>query len=223
MPQFKNKKISLNSEDLAEQLNLARKKTEKSLDEVARELNINIEYLEALENANFHTLPEGVYGRNFLKEYSDYLNLDTKEFLELFDSEIKKNINNPRELFVQKVSKPHYFLSIPKLIKNLLIALVIILCLSYIAYYINNIISPPTLTITYPVNDINTKEYTITIRGNTEETAEVEINGQKILLQNEGDFEMPVKLKKGLNTITIISKKKYSKENIITRKIILDL
>lgn len=219
MPQFQNKKISLNSENLAEQLFLARQEKKKSLKEISQELNINIKYLRALEKADFRILPEGLYGQNFLKEYTDYLGLNTKEILELYLSE-KTNKKNEK-LFVQKTTKPHYFLSIPKLFKNLIIIFAVILCLVYIGYYINNIISPPEMTIYYPKEDIITKEHTINIQGKTEETAEVEINGQKILLEKGGAFNLAINLKKGVNTITIVSQKKYSKKNIIKKQIIL--
>ena len=220
MPQFKNKKISLNSENLAEQLVSARKEKNKSLREVAQELNINIEYLRALEKAEFHHLPEGLYGQNFLKEYADYLELNTKEMLQLYLSE-KTNKTN-KKLFVQKTTKPHYFLSIPRLFKNLIIALAVILCLIYIGYYINNIISEPEMIIYYPKEDISTSNHNINIKGKTEETAEVEINNEKILLEKGGNFNLNINLKKGINTITIISQKKYSKKNIIKRQIILE-
>jgi len=220
MFQFQNKKISLNSENLAEQLIKARKEKNKSLKNIAQILNINIQYLEALEKAEFHKLPEGLYGQNFLKEYALYLGLDLKETLELYLSE-KKNKTN-KKLFVQKTTKSYYFLSIPKLLKNLLIILSIALILIYIGYYINNIISEPKLIIYYPEKDIKTKEYTVNIQGKTDETAEVQINGKKILLKNNGNFDMNIDLKKGINNITIISQKKYSKQNIITRKIILE-
>ncbi len=78
------------------------------------------------------------------------------------------------------------------------------------------------MIIYYPKEDISTSNHNINIKGKTEETAEVEINNEKILLEKGGNFNLNINLKKGINTITIISQKKYSKKNIIKRQIILE-
>jgi len=221
MTLFKHKKITLNNETLGEQLSSARKKRKESLKKISQELKINEKYLEALEKGDFNQLPKGLYAESFLKEYSFYLGLNIQDVLELFQAE-KQDKSQNKKIFIQKSVQNQYFLSLPKIFKNLFIIVLVVLCLTYIGHYINNIISPPQLLISYPLNDLHTKNHSIIIKGKSDPEAEVNINGKKILLNQDGSFNLSINLKNGLNNINIIAQKKYSKKNIITRKVILE-
>lgn len=89
-------------------------------------------------------------------------------------------------------------------------------------FYFQKIISAPKLTIIYPEKNLLTKETAIEIKGQTEKEAEVKINGELILNNNNGNFSQTINLKKGLNTITINAQKKYSKESSVTRQILVE-
>lgn len=222
MQNFTSSEIKQNSEIISEQLKGAREKNKIKITEVSRELGISEKYLQALEEGRFGELPLGVYGKNFLREYSDYLRLNTKELLEIFDTEISggKEEETRKNLFSRKIPKSHYFLTIPKIIKNIFIVLVVIICLAYLGVYIKRIIEPPVLTIDL-INDLAIEENYIFINGQTETEAEVLINDELVLIDKEGNFNKKINLKNGLNNITIVSQKKYSRKNIIERKILV--
>src|SRR3989339_782348 len=86
MNSFIKQKILL-EETLSDQLRTKRKKQGISLKEVASELKINVQYLEAMENNQLEKLPTGVYSKNFLKKYALFLNIDTKNFDNLLDGD----------------------------------------------------------------------------------------------------------------------------------------
>jgi len=56
-----------------------------NLEEIAEELKIRPQYLEALENDQFELLPGKLYQRSFLKTYAQFLDLDQSHILEMFD------------------------------------------------------------------------------------------------------------------------------------------
>lgn len=55
------------------------------LEEIAEELKIRPQYLEALENDRFDLLPDKLYQISFLKTYAQFLNLDSVRILKTFD------------------------------------------------------------------------------------------------------------------------------------------
>ena len=148
---FTFNKIFLDSETIAEQLRTGRQAKNLKLTDVAKKLNIKYEYLDALEKNQFEKLPAGVYGKNFLREYALFLRLDHNELLKIFERELSfKEKTRRKELFSRQVAKSRYFLAMPKIARNIIIAAVIITCFSYLGYRLQKIISPPRLFIYSP-------------------------------------------------------------------------
>ncbi|MDR0410021.1 MAG: helix-turn-helix domain-containing protein [Spirochaetaceae bacterium] len=69
---------------IGEQLKAARERKNISIEDVEREINIARKYLEALEVEDFSQFTAETYALGFLKNYGEYLGLDTKELLSLY-------------------------------------------------------------------------------------------------------------------------------------------
>jgi cytoskeletal protein RodZ len=222
MNSFKSSEIKLNSESVSDILKRTRYDKKLKIEKISHDLNISAKYLNALEAGNFSILPDGIYGKNFLRDYSLYLGLDTKEILSLYEeNEVVKPRLKTEDLFSKKIPKPHYFLSLPKIIKNFLIVAMVFLCILYISFYVKNIISPPPLEITSPTDNFTTSSSYVTILGNTDKKASITINNENILIDSLGNFSKTINLKQGVNTITILAQKKYSKINKIDKIVLV--
>jgi hypothetical protein len=57
----------------------------------------------------------------------------------------------------------------------------------------------------------------------TEPEAEVMINGELVLTNTAGYFIKKINLKSGLNTISISAQKKYSRKNLVEKKILVKI
>ncbi len=168
-------------------------------------------------------LPAGVYGKNFLREYASWLQLNIKNYKNLFSETTpggKKEKQN--FIFSQAIPRITNFLAVPRIIKNILIIIAVIICIAYLGFRLQQIISPPILTITNPADNITATDNIILVQGFTEPEAEIKINGETVLADAAGNFSKPINLKNGLNTITITAKKKYSREHKINRNIIVN-
>jgi transcriptional regulator with XRE-family HTH domain len=222
MVHFHENKICLGSETVAEQLRSTRQAKNLKLESIAQKLNINYKYLEALEKGNFEKLPKGVYGKNFLREYSLFLGLDYKELEKIFKQELETNQETTQQkLFSRQRAKACYFLATPKIIKIIIIATVVIACLIYLGVAIKQLVSPPDLFIESPQENLITKEKTINIIGIVETESQVIINGDHVLVDEGGRFSKEINLKNGINIITITARKKYGRENTIKRQILV--
>lgn len=221
MVRFKKQKISDQAEQIAIILLQARESKNISLEQAARHLQINIKYLRALENAEFNKLPPGVYGKNFLREYAIYLDLDPGDLKNQLEPLATKPIAKKGDPFSRKIPDFHYFLTIPKLIKNTLIVIIALICLLYLGVSVKNIIAPPNINIIYPLNDITIATNFITVEGWAEGETEIIINDEQVLLDSDGFFKKDINLKTGLNIVIITGQKRYSRETKIIRNIIV--
>jgi hypothetical protein len=220
---FNTTKINDGIENVGEQLRQARIEKKIILKDAGKKLNMNYKYLIALENNQFEKLPSGVYRKNFLREYAIFLGLNEKELIEMYNKEATENSKEKQKnLFSYKIPQIQYFLTIPKIVKNAIIVIIIFICLTYLGFYLEKIISPPELIITNPADDITINYNSIEIKGFTEQETEININGESVLANKDGYFTKTFDLKHGLNTIIIEAQKKYSKKNIVVKKILVE-
>lgn len=219
MNSFTPRKINT-EESLGDILKQARLFKNIKIEDLSKKLGIQTNYLIALEEENFEGLPTGLYGRNYLKKYASYLGLDVNKMLDIWD-ELTKN-NGLSDPFSQKIVKKNKFISFPKIVRNILISLAVLVCFLYLIFYFKKIIFPPSLEITQPSKNVLIDNNTITIMGHTDKEAEIKINGEIVLNNYDGDFSQTINLKEGLNNVIIRAKKKYSREKIITRQILVE-
>jgi len=219
---FKSNKISLGAESVAEQLFKARQEKKIKLKDAAKKLNISCKYLKVLEKGEYNKLPTGVYGKNFLREYAVFLGLDSSELIKIFEQEINFQQNpTQQELFSKQRVKKREFLAVPKIVKGIIIVIITIIFFIYLGFSLKKIISPPILLIYSPIENVITKEKSISVIGQTDSEASVVINGERVLININGEFFKIVNLKNGINKITITARKKYSRDNTVVRQVLV--
>ena len=90
--------------ELGERLRVAREGKELTLEQVAEETRIPLNYLEALEEESFQTFTSSVHARGFLRNYASYLDLDLEDTLDLYDK-VQDNPRPRRDMVVTSLSK----------------------------------------------------------------------------------------------------------------------
>jgi cytoskeletal protein RodZ len=222
MVSFKGKEIR-ETRTLGDKLREAREEEGVSLTDAENAIQIRKDYLQCLEDGQYHKLPGEVYIRKFLEKYASYLHLNPKRVIVLFEEEKKifQNIT-PLEKHPTKgkgVVKNHPIIN-PRFFRTGFIVLIIISLLIYFGMEISQIMSPPTLVIHSPYEDnITTTEHSYEITGQTEKETTVLINGEEILGDPNGYFQATIDLKEGINILEITAVKKSSKENTIYKRI----
>lgn len=209
------------TESLGEKLKTIRKSAGLTLSEMATKTKIRKTFLQAFEAGQFAKLPDPVYARNFLKVYVQALGGDVKYFIEQFEAEcgtcdFTKNARLPR-------ARAHtlQFLVASRFVKVFALSLVGIAIVGYLGIQVRAIISPPELMVFTPTDGILTQEALISVTGQAQEGARVQINGMDILLSKDGTFDVDVALERGLNVIAIESTKRYSKPATEYRRVVL--
>ncbi|MBU0732138.1 helix-turn-helix domain-containing protein [Patescibacteria group bacterium] len=216
MTEFQKKEI-IGSETLGEKLKNAREEQGYTLEQVADQTRIKPSNINYLETGQYNKLPGLLFIENYLKTYTNFLQLSWPRVKKMYDQEriMYKEPEKPGKS-ARHIKRA---LNVPKLVYGLLIAMVVLIIFSYLGFEISNIVEPPTLEVYNVPDNMITEDNSVNIVGQTDPEANVFINGQMISVDPSGNFQEVVSLQEGINTMTISAKKKHSKELVIVKQI----
>ena len=192
-----------------------RKKKRISIEKASKDLVIKTEYLEALENEDWQSLPEAAFARGYVKSYAQYLGLDSQYLLALYRREYDESKFPKRTIHKQE---KRLFITPVKII-NLTFIVGVITFLIYIILQYSSIFSSPKLEVTSPKNDQTISVPAIQVSGQTEKDATVSIGGSFVPVDEKGEFSKEYMLQDGKNTIEIIASFRLSPKNKVTRTV----
>ncbi len=213
---FRIKKIR--QSNLGAKLVDCRQEKKLSLRDVYNISSIPIKYLKALEEERWQDLPGEIYLKNFLKKYCNVLDINFGICFKQYKKQKLKVVNQLQDKTksqnkVKKHLKRYLEFITPTRFRNTIVALILLVLLSYIYFKINDYVRPPELVIDYPQKNLETSANVITIQGHTEDEVMVSINNENIPVEENGNFKIEVKLKYGLNRFEIVSSRKHSRQN----------
>ena len=201
-------------------LKAEREKKGISASALAEQLRMSTKHIHAIESCNFEALPfSTVYQKKLLTKYVEALGLPALPYVQQFEQE---ELPEPQDHIPapQKVSRLQS-LHVPLLAKIASLFCVLLVVGGYLFSQINHIIEPPELLVFTPEQDMTTTDTTLEVKGKTVKEALVLINGRAVQGSEDGFFSEPIVLTEGVNTITLIAKKKYGKETRQIRHVVL--
>lgn len=99
--------------------------------------------------------------------------------------------------------------------------LTIIILIGYVGFNIQRLVVAPALTLSAPAQGLTTSSATLEVRGKTTPGAEVRINGSLLPPLRNGEFSHELTLAKGVQTITVEARKRYSNPATIERQVFI--
>jgi len=211
-------KKSVGTLTLGEKLKKLRSDKRTSIVEVSRFTKIQPAYLEYLEEGIWDKLPADVYVKGFLRSYADFLGVDEKILIRLYEreKEIRANLKKNKKTDSKK-EKPiniSPFIFTPK--KILISAIIVLVLAGLVLLYseINSFANAPSLIILNPQNNSQVPGNSVYIEGVTDKEALLYINNQSILVGDDGRFRENLTLQSGLNIINVKSINKFQKETM---------
>ncbi len=203
-------------------LRKAREKKRLTIEDVSKYIKIQTKYLRSMENDEYRIFSGKVHSKGFLKVYAEFLNLNVDEIIALWRRDYEKDFEKA-EIKGFKISKE---LEKPNLIvtpSTLIILTVVgflLIFFGYLFYQYKTYTGTPNLEVFSPQENLVASSDILDITGKTDLDSKVYVNNQEIILGPDGSFARSVKLKEGLNTISIRSVNKLNKENEVVRTII---
>lgn len=203
------------------QLRGARERQGLALGAVARSLRIPEKTLRALEEGEFSSLPADVYVRGFLRQYAAVLGLDPVPLLRAFAVE--------RARFPTRAAAFPWMLSgsarggvwdavTPRVLAAVAGGAGLLLVLFYVLFQVRTYTRAPRLEVLEPPQDLEVREPTVTLRGRTDATAEVSINGERTAVRPDGDFEETIGVGEGVNTLRVVARSIGGRETTVVRE-----
>lgn len=197
-----------------ELLRETRLKKELTIKEIAKRIKVKSEYLEALENNDFNTLPSATFTKGFLRNYAQDLKLKPETVIAMFRRDFVENETGriiPKGL-VEPINKRSR--TIP--INAILIGVAFASFLAFLSFQLINYFSLPKLEVIQPING-ETYAKKITVKGKTEQDAVVTINNQKVIVAPEGEFTLDLIFPSGTHSIIVQSTNRQEKTRLIQR------
>ena len=206
---FRRKTI-LSEKTVGKRLRDARRKQHLTLEQAEEATKVRAKYLAAIEKDQWNKFPSRVYVIGFVKSYSQFLNLDSRQIVE----EYKREFTEPQRTFTPSQIKEGIFSRLvitPKLLFGVLIGVSVLAAVGYVGYSINRFSKPPQIEISSPKSDSSDNK-SLLVEGKTDETANVEINSQPVDVDDSGRFSQTVELVPGVNFFEIKAKSRLGRE-----------
>lgn len=201
-------------------LKKAREDKNISLEMIASQTHISLKHLIAIESGTFCDLPQAkAHCLAYVRSYANALELKPDALIRRFAKEANLENYQPtppaRYLKIKSAS-------VAMILKTAGAAALIVLFLGYLSWQIYGILQPPKLIVYSPTEGLVTSQLSVVIKGQTQKEIKLTINGQEIMADEQGRFEMNLDLSNGLNTIIIIATKKHGKTTTVTRHVVVN-
>ena len=181
---------------------------------LSEKTHIPMRHLRALEQCEYHKLPEGVYRKAILKKILAALHVDPRDLID--DMPEQSPTRTPVPQWKERVSKK---INMALLARVSVFAIIIAVIGTYLGTHIYGLMRAPELTIMSPQEGQVVSAPQIVIRGRTSVGATIHINGIEVMPNNTGMFEQALPLRVGNNDVAVVAKKKFGPKNEIDRSI----
>lgn len=195
-----------------------------TLKEAELATKIREKFLVSIESDDYSMLPSISYAKGFVKNYSEYLGLDSATVLAFFrrqTTEASRSSLLPKREPVT-LNKSLIQLTPGRFLAIILVMLVVIF-LGYLGLQYGKINQSPGLSVDQPKNQLVVSERRVDVLGQADPDATVTVNGVSVLVRGDGKFFDQVSLDPGVNKITIVAQSRFGKTTTIVREVGLQL
>lgn len=205
-----------------------RQELKLSLEQVEKATKIRRQYLEFIESGNYDRLQDNIYSRGYVKNYADYLGLETAPILLLYRKErgaraqsLKLRDSHRQKIGLTPIDSPRWVIT-PRTFAVLSVIALLGLILGYIIWQFTGLAAAPKLTLDNPGEETVTSNVAF-VSGRVNEGAEVSINDSPILTNSDGAFREQIALVNGPNQIRVSAHNKLGKTATVTKTYIANL
>ncbi len=215
MMRFTTKKIE--SLTLGERLKKMRNDRRLGSNDVAKMTKVQAKYLQYLEEGEYTKLPADVYVKGFLRSMAIFFGVSENALIKQYEREkgIQVNIGKTtsKELSPEPIKYSGFAIT-PKILIAGIIVIAVLSGFCYLYFEVNNFVSVPRLVILKPSDGAMIDGSMVHVVGVAEKDSVVSLNGQFVLVNENGEFSEDVTLQNGVNKITVIAKNKFDKESV---------
>lgn len=210
----------MQTQTIGDLLRSAREKAHFTLEDLAKDTHIKLEYLIALEDNNFDALPAATFIKAYIRNYARLFKLDEKPLFAILRRDYEESVKGqliPREFLYPQLKKKTLWSPIHLVFISVMMVFVVFF--SYATWQWYQLNRPPALVLISPEEDAEVASRVI-FQGNTKANAILTINSAPVALRADGSFETELYLpQEGVNTVTIKASDKNGKSTILQRSV----
>jgi transcriptional regulator with XRE-family HTH domain len=210
------------AETLGQKLKVLRLASHLTVSEMAFASKLQRHIIEAFENDRHDRLPEPIYARKFLKTYVQTLGGDADYFLQRYEDERGTCDFTKAARLPLRRARAIQFLVASKFVKFGVLGVFALALVAYLGGQLRAITAPPNILVLEPPDGVETNDATVRVAGQADGEVTVKVNGEEVLLDQQGYFETEVALERGLNIISVEGAKRYSRTATEYRRVVLD-
>ncbi len=201
-----------------------------TLEQAAEDTRIREKFLAALESGDSQALPGAVYTKGFLRNYADYLDLDSTELVAVYTAERSATPEPPRRFEpMRPLMRQGVFIS-PAILVPVVVLTAVVLFVGYLSYQFASFATPPRIDLQQPAGDTVADRADYVVRGKTTPDGRVTIRvfpGPEtfpdIRPEPDGSFSKTVQLRPGSNHIEVQVLDPAGKLSMVSRTVLFDV
>jgi DNA-binding XRE family transcriptional regulator len=202
---------------VGEVLRQERQKQDKDIADLAQKIKVREEYLKALEKDDYQSIPGGApIITGVLSVYSQSLGLDTIKMSAIFRRDYQ---GNPTSVLPKELQEKN---NIWTPAHTIVAAGIILAILAGFFYYSRSFLldGAPVLRLSSPKEGEVVVGQEIVVQGRVRRGDVVAVNGEKILLEENGSFETTVDCQQGENLLLIEAANPKGEQEQLTRRFV---
>lgn len=187
---------------------------ELSLEEVSKKTKIKTEFLEAIESSNYALLPSATFAKGFLRNYATFLYLNPDTMVAMFRRDFTQNSKGeiiPRGLVEPVGNKPRFFS-----VSLILTTIAVVVFVGFLGIQLLSWWSLPKIKLIQPQNN-DTYGEKVTFKGVADNDATVKVNGQLVILDQNGQFTLDLIFPSGTHSVIIEATNRRGKSTLVER------
>lgn len=193
----------------------ARLKKKYSVAHVEGMTKIKRDFIEAIEDQNWNSLPSFSVVSGFVKSIAKSLEISEHQAAAFLRRDYP-----PKDIRINpKPDVSDHFSWTPKLTFFVGIFLILSLILGYLGYEYINFISPPRLEITSPKEEQEITRTLYKVEGKVSPGSTVKVNNQEAQVDDNGNYESQIEVSKELKEITVVATSRSGKVTTVHRTI----
>lgn len=210
----------MQTQTIGDLLRSAREKKHFTLEDLAKDTHIKLEYLVALEENDFDALPAATFVKAYIRNYARLFELDEKPLFAILRRDFEESVRGqliPREFLYPQLKKKTLWSPVRLVLFSVIT--VFLVFFSYAAWQWYQLSRPPALMLNSPAENEEVSSRVV-LRGDTEVEAVLTVNSLPVALREDGSFETELYLpQEGVNTITIKASDKNGKTSVLQRSV----
>lgn len=197
-----------------------RNKLNVTLADAERATKIRAETLAALEADDFAKLPSPTYIKGFIRNYGEYLGLDSTNLLALYRRQYDEGKTPATKILpdLKPKDSPKVILT-PRRLLIVGLSVLVFSFLGYLFFQYQSFAAAPALQVDSPNDNLRVNNGTVEVVGRTDPDANLSINGQQVDLTSSGAFSVSVTLPDGTTDLTITATNKLGRVTTAKRTI----